>query len=511
MRWLGVLAMAAFAFAQNEAVFRATTQLVRIDVAAEDKDGKPVLGLTKDDFELFVSGKRQEIATFSGETVEPPAPVALPRGTFSNRQAAAEVRQGRYTVFLLDWKNTNWQLMSFAHRQLVKTLSQLPEGSKVALYLNNNGLQIVQEFTSDHELLKAKAAELFGNVPPPPFGLDGAELAADQTVAAFQAVAKHLAGISGQKVLVWISTGFPDNAPVSDSGPAGQHLPPGFKPSAGGLRLPVVQSNGAPAPEFLQDIDKVAWALGNANIVVESAESTYLGATVDPSLGLRISYVNPLMMIAERTGGKFYPGDNNDLAGTMRDAANDRATSYQLGYYASDDLRPGLQPFQIKCKRPGVQLRYREGYYVEKKTPAVQTDVRTTAQDLLEGAVDTVAIPLTATVQRTMGNVGSAMVTLNIDANALTLKQEGDRWKGKISVFARFAGEEDEQYGDVPMDAPALTLSQAQHDKFLKDGLMRRFTMKIPEGALTLRVLVRDDDSGATGSVTIPVDDLPQF
>src|SRR6185437_1064604 len=280
MRWLGVLAMAAFAFAQNEAVFRATTQLVRIDVAAEDKDGKPVLGLTKDDFELFVSGKRQEIATFSGETVEPPAPVALPRGTFSNRQAAAEVRQGRYTVFLLDWTNTNWQLMSFAHRQLVKTLSQLPEGSKVALYLNNNGLQIVQEFTSDHELLKAKAAELFGNVPPPPFGLDGAELAADQTVAAFQAVAKHLAGISGQKVLVWISTGFPDNAPVSDSGPAGQHLPPGFKPSAGGLRLPVVQSNGAPAPEFLQDIDKVAWALGNANIVVESAESTYLGATV---------------------------------------------------------------------------------------------------------------------------------------------------------------------------------------------------------------------------------------
>jgi VWFA-related protein len=511
MRWFGLLILTVLAFAQEDAVFHATTQLVPIDVVAEDKDGKPVPGLTKDDFELFVNGKRQEIATFSGETVEPPAPVTLPRGTFSNRQAAMEVRQGRYTVFLLDWKNTNWALMSFAHQQLLKTLSQLPAGSKVALYLNNNGLQIVQEFTSDHELIKEKAAGLFGNIPPPPFGLDGAELAADQTVAAFQAVAKHLAGISGQKVLIWISTGFPDNAPASDSGPAGQQLPPGFKPSVGGERVGVVRSNAAPAPEFLQDIDKAVWALGNANIVLESVESTYLGATVSPVFGPRVSYVNPLMMIAERTGGKFYPGDNNDMAGTLRDAANDRATSYQLGYYAADDLRPGLQPFEIKCKRPGVRLRYREGYYVEKKPPVVQTDVRATTQDLLEAAVDAVAIPLTATVQRTMGNVGGVVVVLNIDANAITLKQEGDHWIGKISVFARFAGDEDEQYGDVPMDAPALTLTQAQHDKFLRDGLPRRFTMKVPDGASTLRVLVRDDNSGSTGSVTIPVDDLPEF
>ena len=509
MRWLGLLAIATFVFAQNDAVFRATTQLVRIDVAAEDKDGKPILGLTKDDFELFVNGKRQEIATFSGETVEPPAPVVLPRGTFSNRQAATEVKQGRYTVFLLDWKNTNWQLMSFAHQQLVKALSQLPEGSKVALYLNHNGLQIVQEFTADHELIKEKAAGLFGNVPPPTFGLDGAELAADQTVAAFQAVAKHLAGISGQKVLIWISTGFPDNPPAS--GPAGQQLPPGFSSGGAGTRVPVAQSNAAPAPEFLQDIDKVAWVLGNANIVVESTESTYLGASVDPSLGPRMSYVNTLQMIAERTGGRFYPGTNNDLAGTFRNAANDRATSYQLGYYAQDDLRPGLQPFEIKSKRPGVTLRYREGYYVEKKAPAVQTGPRAAAEDLLEAAVDSVTIPLTATVQRTMGNVGSVVVALNIDANSLLLKQEGDLWKGKISVFTRFAGDEDEQYGDVPMDAPALTLTQAQHDKFVKEGLPRRFTMKIPEGASTLRVLVRDDNSGATGSVTIPINDLPEF
>jgi len=35
--------------------------------------------------------------------------------------------------------------------------------------------------------------------------------------------------------------------------------------------------------------------------------------------------------------------------------------------------------------------------------------------------------------------------------------------------------------------------------------------MKVPQGATTLRVLVRDEGSGNMGTVTIPVTDLPEF
>ena len=231
---------------------------------------------------------------------------------------------------------------------------------------------------------------------------------------------------------------------------------------------------------------------------------------MSPETGRTTSYVNTLQMIAERTGGRFYPGDTNDFAGTLRVAANDRATSYQLGYYAGDDVRPGLQPFEIKCKRPGVTLRYREGYYVDKKPPA-PVDSRAAAQDVLEGAVDAVAIPLTASATHTMGNMPNIMVRLNIDGSVLALRQEGDLWRGKISVLARFAGDEDDQVGDVPVDSGALSFTQTQHDRLLHEGLMRRFTMKLPEGATTLRVLVRDEVSGNMGTVTIPVSGLPEF
>lgn len=497
MRRIIFFAFAILALAQDESIFRTTTQLVQIDVAAEDKDGKPVAGLTKDDFELFVAHKPQRLATFTATSFTPAAPVTLPPGTFSNKQAATEVTQGRYTVFLLDWRNQNFQLQTFAHQQMLKMLSRLPEGSKVALYINDNGLQIAQEFTSDHELIKSKVAALWGQVQAPESGLDAAELAAKQTVAAFQAVAKHLAGISGQKVLVWVSTGFPDSA-----------VPP--LPPPGSLPVEVKHSSDT-AIGFDQDIDNAVRLLGNANIVVESTESTYLGAKVAPELGRTKSYVNTLQSIAERTGGRFYPGDNNDFASTLLTAANESATSYQLGYYAGDSLQPGLQPFEIKCKRPGVTLRYREGYYIAKKPPAVPADARVIAQDVLEGAVDAVAIPISASASHTMGNIQSIIVRLNIDVSGLALSQEGNLWRGKMSIFARFAGDEDDQVGDVPIDVAALSFTDDQHARLLHDGLTRRFTMKLPQGATTLRVLVRDDGSGNMGTVTIPVTGLPEF
>ena len=398
--------------------------------------------------------------------------VTLPRGTFSNKQTAVEVSQGRYTVFLLDWRNTNWQLQSFANQQLLKMLSETPPSGKVAFYvLTDSGFQIMQEFTSDHELIRGKAAGLWGQVPAPAGTVAMKEAAAHETVRAFQDIAKHLSGISGQKVLIWISTGFPGSA---------------------------------------DDIDNVVRVLGGANIVVESTNAAYLGATTLPEFGPVKRFPEILRDIAERTGGRYF-ADTNDLAAVFVAAANDRSTSYELGYYAGDNLQPGLQPFEIRSKRPGVTLRYREGYYVDKKPPVVQADVRAAGQEILEGAVDAVGIPLTASASRTAGNVGSIVLRVNIDIHALTFRQGGGLWRTKISSLARFASDLEDQVGDIPLDSPALNLTQAQYDRALREGINVRFTMRIPAAASSLRVLVRDEDSGNTGTVTIALTDLPEF
>ena len=129
---------------------------------------------------------------------------------------------------------------------------------------------------------------------------------------------------------------------------------------------------------------------------------------------------------------------------------------------------------------------------------------------MLERAVDALTIPITARVTRTAGNRGTLRLSLNVDAKALTLRQDGAVWRTKPSFFTRFASDVEDQVGDVPLDSPELTLTQAQHDRALRDGINLRFSVKAKEGAVTLRVLVRDESSGAAGTVTIPLSAIPE-
>src|SRR3569623_1556410 len=165
----------------------------------------------------------------------------------------------------------------------------------------------------------------------------------------------HLGVISGQKIVIWLSTGFPDNEPS----------PP---PDSTILLTPV---RDAPGTSFLADIDDAVSALGNANIVLESAEASYIGASVSPENGPTATHINPLQMIAERTGGRFFPAESSDLATTIHKAAADNMSGYEVGFYDGGGWRPGLIPVEVRDKRAGDTLRYRDGYYAEPAAPQI--------------------------------------------------------------------------------------------------------------------------------------------
>ncbi len=79
-RVFGVLfCLCAAALAQEPERIRVTTRLVQVYVTAEDKHGKPVEGLTGDDFVLFDEGKKQQIRGFSVEKRERRAAAPAPR------------------------------------------------------------------------------------------------------------------------------------------------------------------------------------------------------------------------------------------------------------------------------------------------------------------------------------------------------------------------------------------------------------------------------------------------
>ena len=79
--------------AQDQPLFRASTRLVQVSVVVEDRDGRPISGLTAKDFRLFDEGQEQRIELFLTDAVAPgvaapkaAAPSATPAiHAFSNR------------------------------------------------------------------------------------------------------------------------------------------------------------------------------------------------------------------------------------------------------------------------------------------------------------------------------------------------------------------------------------------------------------------------------------------
>lgn len=85
-------------FANQKGAIRAAVNLVEVDVAVTDRDGKPLKGLRQDQFSIAEDGKDQKISAFDYYDVErlekadaaETAPITIPIGSVA---AAEEVRQ----------------------------------------------------------------------------------------------------------------------------------------------------------------------------------------------------------------------------------------------------------------------------------------------------------------------------------------------------------------------------------------------------------------------------------
>ncbi len=96
--------------------FRSEVELVSLPVTVEDKAGRAVTGLTRDDFSIFEDGVRHEISVFSAE----PQPIALVVLIDFSRSMDGERRQAALGAVgavgnALD-RRDQWSILAFADR-----------------------------------------------------------------------------------------------------------------------------------------------------------------------------------------------------------------------------------------------------------------------------------------------------------------------------------------------------------------------------------------------------------
>jgi len=516
-------------------VFRASTRLVQVSVVVHDRRGEPVADLKKEDFAISERGKPQQIAFFSMESAAAPAtpPRPLPPHIFTNVVAQRGGVPTSVTVILLDLLNTSWADQHYARDALVKFLGQLQPQDRVALFaLGKRSLTLLHDYTADASSLLTRIRALKGEIPG---DLDASTLDPDtqqelrdlnlggladanereadfftagrivNTLDAMESIAQHLSGLPGRKSVIWLSGGFP--------------LTIGFDeiPASGSTR---------DQRTFTREMDSAVRALNNSGIAVYPVDarglmvmpgfsastrgSARIGPGAMPRLGAVTANIDAMREIADRTGGRA-AYNTNDLARAIRRAIDDGRVTYTLGYYSTDDAQDGkFRDIKVSVDRPHVDVRSRKGYFAlrpaDKTAEARKQDIRAAVWSPLESTAIAVNVRVDFIQQPQPDAVN---VFVQIDPTTISFRKDAGRWKADLDIVYVQKDEHGVMQGDGTSDAMSLALTDENYAKLLREGLIHQRRFPRQSRAATLRIVVRDAETGAVGSVTVPFSQVP--
>jgi VWFA-related protein len=362
---------------------RETVRRVIVDVMVRDSSGKPVHGLTADDFSIVEDNQTERVLSFDAYDFDkqsisrgPNAP-PLPPNVFVNIPTAPE--RGPLYVMLYDLVNTEMEDQMTARAQILKFIASKPAGTRFAIFVTTDKLYLVQGFTDDKEALYAALDPKHPKHHVPRLFLMGRNSGYGDPYTAMDMlthIGQYLDGFPGRKNLIWV---------------------------AGRFDVALFPQEGNPV-DLQQDIRAEINALAQAQVavfpvdlrgVVVNPEGALTGARPNggannlsaPTQGGTQSSTSPIAQgmraagqgsslntqyateesVAEETGGRaFY--STNDVTDALEQATEDGANYYTLTYSppSHDDNGKchniGVKLAGEKLAKMGYQLSYRRSY-----------------------------------------------------------------------------------------------------------------------------------------------------
>jgi VWFA-related protein len=352
-----------------------------VPVRVLDKAGRPVSGLTKEDFLIYDNRKSQTITEFEVHIIPGAEPTALapPVTPESSR---------KYFILLdvqsndpLGVKNSKQAAMHFID-------SKFRPGDEAAVlyFAAMTGLNLVQYLTSDKAQVK-KAIEKAGEHPPTAGGISGGEIGAAEGLALAEREERQRIAETGNQ---------PDYQKPPDDAAARGMLPGNlFVGTENAIAVPGLAALGASQPQFLTSMSELAKAMqyipGMKNILffsgrgpgVSSAIAREFAAANAPvfvinsqnwimksvlSVSIKEKYAwdeHPLKEFALASGGQYF-ADVKDVQ-TISDRIQTLTGNYYvLGYYVDDKWDGMFHEIKVEVRRPGVQVCVQDGYYNPK-------------------------------------------------------------------------------------------------------------------------------------------------
>lgn len=483
-------------------------RLVVLDLVVMDKDGKPVEDLTRDDFTVYEDGKAQRVVSFeppSAHTLPGEEVAAAPHAVLDAAQPAA-FGHSPVTMLVLDQLNTRFADSSFARRSLHDYLATQPAvltQPTTLMVISDNGFRQAIGYTRDRDLL-LKAV----NATPTHYAWNleingGAEHGPldrlDMSLRALEQMAQSAARIPGRKNLIWVGGGFPTIDPTTLNTRNTEEVR---------STIQHITNTLLDTHVTLYAIDPKSLAPGMDEILDEQ-QMNFAQIAGDGVGGSVASYDSDedFDRLAPMTGGRTVRG-MNDIAHQIAVSVQLGQSFYTIGYAPSsiDDTDVKYRKIRVDCKRPGLTLRTRDGYYPSRATE--QRAAETISYDLSTAAESTVALNALSVQVTRSNNVSHAPDTfvVRVAAAGLTWKPADDGTSSApVQVLAVWLDAKGRMTGHVlhAMTAHARAGVNLADPAKTADFLFVAPTPAKSAKAKTLRFVVRDEGTGRMGSVNL--------
>ena len=521
---------------EDKDIVKITTTLIQIDATVTDSRGRIVADLKADEFEIYENGKKQEITNFSFISNKGKLNKSVSKRTAKGQIASVPYPPsvtgkilGRTIALVVDDLTLSSSSMSAVRRGLRKYINnQMLPGDFVAIIKTGGGSGALQQFTSDKRRLNAVIDQLRWNPNgkggisafDPIGGLTGSGIPPREDVVpnlfhSLKNIIHSMKPIPGRKSVMLISDGFSLTASPS-------------------LELETdVRNEGDTTTTRYLGIAKELIKLANRSSVViytmDARGVQYTGVTAadnttvitgvpaaNPTLNGLISgrrnklaeTRSGLKFVAEQTGG-FAIINNNDIGKGIKKVVQDQSY-YLIGYQPNEETFDAkisrFNKLQIKVKRKGVKVRYRTGFFGSTKDDENTDSIEETGiVAAIRSPYSVNEVDLNLNALFAIDRLGKIKVRsfLHIDANDLKFT---DSTNGKKTASVEILAVSYDSKGKIENQfskSHKITVDKKKYQEIERDGLIYYFVFPVKKGgAYEMRVALRDEDSGKTGTAS---------
>jgi VWFA-related protein len=569
-RWLVCALAVALAFSATAQKVAESVQvtIIEVPVTVVDRDGNPVRGLTKENFEVFDEGKKVPIEYF--EVLDMKTVALQPESTPLSPVAT------RNFLLLFDLANSqpgNIGRAADAAKEFVDTQLAGRDLAAVATFTAERGARMVTSFTNDKVMLKA-AIQTLGDPnyfkvgdplmlsykevakPPEQYTAAGAsglpmtgQRAEDRLAAKSEAtdileqkfadsarsterqmqntrdtelknrlraqlsqmgnVARVLDRLHGRKQIILLSEGFDAGLVTGredlSATKTREEADKGFSGEI--WEVNTDQRYGSSAAS--RDVTEMTELFRRSDVVLHAIDIRGLRGNTDVSDNRvsRSGSLESLFLITKPTGGTVFR-NTNDLKSNFAKMLEQQSVVYVLGFSSKSSGKPGkFHSLKVKTDARGARLSHRSGYY-EPSTQITDLERTLSMAEILasDAPIDDVDISVAATTLPGPG--GKARVPVVVEMAGPRFLEGINANTATANLYV-YAFDQNNQVVDYLTQRIALDLTKAA-DTVRGTGIRYFGTLRLPAGKHAVKAIVRVEESGRIGFVRQNLD-IPAF